>query len=84
MGAHRNAALDSLRGLAIVLVLVCHIDDVATIIGGRSLGSAGVTAFFTLVGFLISVARAGGLDRIRSGSARDTSTLAVPAACFPL
>ena len=54
VGAHRNAALDGLRGLAIVLVLVCHIDDVATITGGRSLGSAGVTAFFTLSGFLIT------------------------------
>ena len=50
----RIDALDGLRGVAILLVLLCHVYDVSTVTGGAALGSAGVTAFFTLSGFLIT------------------------------
>ena len=40
--------------MAILLVVLCHVYDVSTITGGAALGSAGVTAFFTLSGFLIT------------------------------
>jgi peptidoglycan/LPS O-acetylase OafA/YrhL len=50
----RVEALDGLRGVAILLVVLCHLYDVSTITGGAALGSAGVTAFFTLSGFLIT------------------------------
>ncbi len=48
----RRPGLDGLRGIAILLVLVCHVLDNAGIWNGA--GSAGVTVFFTLSGFLIT------------------------------
>jgi peptidoglycan/LPS O-acetylase OafA/YrhL len=49
---HRPA-LDGLRGLAILLVLVAHFGAPAKVCPGCS-GNAGVTVFFTLSGFLIT------------------------------
>lgn len=47
----RRPALDGLRGVAVLLVLVCHVVDRDRLLG---LGSAGVTLFFVLSGFLIT------------------------------
>jgi peptidoglycan/LPS O-acetylase OafA/YrhL len=46
----RLPALDGLRGLAILLVLLCHLD--VPLMAGA--GAAGVTIFFVLSGFLIT------------------------------
>jgi peptidoglycan/LPS O-acetylase OafA/YrhL len=46
--------LDGLRGLAILLVIVCHVFDTTTGEDHPALGLAGVTVFFTLSGFLIT------------------------------
>ena len=51
----RRPELDGLRGVAILLVVFCHASSLS--IGRdvfRSMGSAGVTVFFTLSGFLIT------------------------------
>jgi peptidoglycan/LPS O-acetylase OafA/YrhL len=50
----RRPALDGLRGLAIVLVIACHLIDTVTGVDHPALGTAGVTVFFTLSGFLIT------------------------------
>ena len=51
----RRPALDGLRGVAILLVLACHMLDAFFAYGRfHTLGSAGVVVFFTLSGFLIT------------------------------
>ncbi len=50
----RRPALDGLRGLAIVLVIACHLIDTVTGVDHPALGTTGVTVFFTLSGFLIT------------------------------
>jgi peptidoglycan/LPS O-acetylase OafA/YrhL len=50
---HRPA-LDGLRGIAILLVLTCHVLDPLHPRAFHAVGSAGVIAFFTLSGFLIT------------------------------
>jgi peptidoglycan/LPS O-acetylase OafA/YrhL len=51
----RRPGLDALRGVAILLVIVSHAASYNLGRGSfRSLGSAGVTIFFTLSGFLIT------------------------------
>jgi peptidoglycan/LPS O-acetylase OafA/YrhL len=50
---HRPA-LDGLRGVAILLVLVCHVLDPLRPGAFHTVGAAGVTVFFTLSGFLIT------------------------------
>lgn len=60
---HRPA-LDGVRGIAILLVLLCHM----TVPGTEGAGAAGVTVFFVLSGFLITAllleehARTGGVS----------------------
>jgi peptidoglycan/LPS O-acetylase OafA/YrhL len=52
----RRPALDGLRGLAILLVLLSHLLSLTHTHGDRfwAVGSAGVTVFFALSGFLIT------------------------------
>jgi peptidoglycan/LPS O-acetylase OafA/YrhL len=46
----RRPALDGVRGLAILLVLICHV----SVPGMNGAGAVGVAVFFTLSGFLIT------------------------------
>lgn len=55
----RLPALDGLRGLAILMVLLCHLAFPLS----NGAGAAGVTIFFVLSGFLITSLLAPGLDR---------------------
>ena len=55
----RLPALDGLRGLAILMVLLCHLDFPLS----NGAGAAGVTIFFVLSGFLITSLLARGLDQ---------------------
>lgn len=55
----RLPALDGLRGLAILMVLLCHLAFPLT----EGAGAAGVTIFFVLSGFLITSFLAQGLQK---------------------
>lgn len=50
----RRPGLDGLRGVAILLVVACHVIDAGSPSRAAPMGSAGVTVFFTLSGFLIT------------------------------
>ena len=63
----RRPSLDGLRGLAVLLVVLCHLSLTRTLLFAAS-GPVGVTVFFTLSGFLITTllleerARDGGIS----------------------
>jgi len=78
VGLTYQPALDGVRGIAVLLVVVFHLD--VGILGG---GYLGVSVFFTLSGFLItslllSEARIGALDSARSSGDRSSSGIDLP------
>ena len=73
MGPAFRPDLEGLRGIAILLVLLCHVG-----IPGATAGFIGVDVFFVLSGFLITGLLVGEESLVRSGtgqSGRETNLI---------